>query len=61
MKNSKKDKLQPFNKFFLFSDVVGRTRSSIPKNDANMTKFLNEQGYILDDMECKKCIKMIGK
>ena len=38
-------KLQLFNKFFLFSNVVGRTRSSIPKNDANMTKFLNEQGY----------------
>lgn len=44
-KFKEKDKLQLFNKFFLFSDVVGRTRSSIPKNDANMTKFLNEQGY----------------
>lgn len=44
-KFKEKNKLQLFKKFFLFSDVVGRTRSSIPKNDANMTKFLNEQGY----------------
>lgn len=44
-KFKQEDKSQIFDKFFLFSNVVGRTRSSIPKNDADMTKFLNKQGY----------------